>query len=193
MFGKDEAKRQKKLAEEKERQSQAFMQQAAAPTPLQSAEDRANLEFLDWESGKAGPVDVMKAPGLSPWLDLYNSAAKEREDGQMGTGLFRLGQNGANPTAVAMADRLNNERRREAAGGALANVLRQRSAQAHGYVLPSSSLTQGRQLTLAGIGSSNASNAWARAMQASQNSGFFNSAFYRAMQENAERAAKAAG
>lgn len=192
MFGKKAAKKAEKLAEEKEAQSAQFMAQAATPSPLQTAEDKSNLEFLDWESGKSGPVDVEKAPGLNPYLDLYRASTAANEGTQEGQGLITMGAEGSNPELAALIKQNRADRQKQVAGGALADAYRQRSAAAHGYVLPSSSLTQGRQLSLAGLSSGNASDAWRRYQQAQQSSGFFNSAFYRAMQESAKAAAAGA-
>jgi hypothetical protein len=193
MFGKDEAKRQRKLAEQQQAQATQYMQQAAQPSPLELARQK---ELADWTTQTTGPgFDITKAAAMNPYLQLYNNAVAERDESQnfAGQGLFRLGQNGANPTAVAMMDRLNGERRRERAGGALENAFRVKDAQIRGDVMPLLGLQTQRGLTLSGQASGNANNAWARAMEASQNSGFFNSAFYKAMQESARSAAMAAG
>lgn len=74
MFGKHEAKRQRTLAEQLQQQADAYMQQASQPTPLQSAEDKANLDLLNWENGTNGPVDIRNAPGMAGYLDLTKRA-----------------------------------------------------------------------------------------------------------------------
>jgi hypothetical protein len=196
MFGKKTAKKMGALAEAQQKQAAQFTQQAATPPPLQSAEDKANLQFLDWENrtgefaGK--PLNVEEAPGMNPYLELYRRSTDPNEvDGAPGE--LAGGSGGVSPEYLAMLREQAANKRRERAGGALEDAFRQRSAAAHGYVLPSSSLTTQRNLTLSGQASGNANNAWARFLQQQQQSGFFNSAFYKAMRDMSRDAAMAGG
>jgi hypothetical protein len=170
---KEQQLQQQALAQQT--QFNQYLQQASQPTALQSAEDKNNLDFLDWESGKSGPVNVREAPGMSPWLSLYDDAVSNRDlEGSMGRGLLTMGKNGSNPNMAAQLDRLYSERRKQAAGGALENAFRQRSAAAHGYVLPSSSLSQNRTMGLMSATGNMAESSMNRYASYQPRPGFFN-------------------
>ena len=189
MFGKKAAKRAKEEAARLSALATKREEEAAKPTPLQSAEDAANLNFINWENGLSGPIDVTKAPGMGADLDLYNRAASEQDEDRQGIGLLRMGAEGSPAGLVSLIRQNRADRRRQAAGGALAEALRARSARAHGYVLPSTQVTQSRTLGLASLAGGRAETAEERAARLAMTSGFFNSNLFNQIMAGARTAA----
>jgi hypothetical protein len=189
MFGKKAARRAQEESNRLAALAARREEEAAKPTPLQSAEDAANLDFIDWESGKKGPVDVLSAPGLAGEVDLYRTATAADEGDQAGLGLLTMGETGSNPGLSSLIKQNRADRRKVVAGAGLADALRQRSARAHGYVLPSSSLTQARTMGLAGLAGGRAQGASQLANEMAMRSGFFNSKLFETLYNNAQRAA----
>ena len=128
---------------------------------------------------------------MGPDLALYNNAIANHDEDMAGTGLIRMGLNGADPNYLAQLDRLYKDRRQQRAAGALENAYRAHSARVHGYVLPSSELSQSRSLSLASLASGNASNGWTRYLDQMNKSGFFNSNLFNQYMATARTAAAA--
>jgi hypothetical protein len=196
MFGKKAAKEQGALAKAQQAQSDRLIQQADGPTPLQKLYEQNQLDFLDYENGTGSyagkPRDIADAPGMNPYLELYNNAVAQRADDTQGIG--ELGMAGqTNPAMMQLIRQNRADRRRESAAGALENAYRMRSAEAHGSVLPLTQLTQSRNMGLAGLASGNANNAWQRYLDQMNKSGFFNSNLYNQLQAGARAAAAGGG
>lgn len=178
-MNKGDKKKQSLLQQQMQQQQAQFgqyLQQASQPSALQSAWDARNQGILDWESGKNGPVDVMKMPGINPYLDLYNRAkAGEEEDQIMGKGMYALGGAGsANPEYMAMLNAQMRERRQQRAAGALENSVNSLLREAHGAVMPSASLSQSRTMGFASLTGGAADAATGRYASFTPRPGFFN-------------------
>lgn len=195
MFGKKAAKKANEQAASLAALAAKREEEAAKPTPLQAAEDASNLDFINWESGKSGPVDVLSAPGLAADVDLYRAATAADEGDYGGQGLLSMGDAGsaAQPGLSSLIKQNRADRRKVVAGAGLADALRSRSARAHGYVLPSSSLTQSRTMGLASLGAGRADSAQERAARLALGSGFFNSNLFNQLMGGAQTAARVWG
>lgn len=159
-MGKDHGRKEaEQQARQRELEAQQRMQQAAQPTPLQAHMEQDDLDFL---SAIKSPTFDIRDPklGLNPYLSLYDSAVKNRESERAGSGLLKLGTNAANPNIAARLNRLSDDRRREAAGGALENAFRMRNAEVTGSVMPLIQTAVNRNLSLAGMTSNRADNSW---------------------------------
>lgn len=154
MGGNKDKEKEKRLAEQQAQDRALFLQsfnQAREPTPLQKAWEEANLNFINWEQGKDGALDVLKAPGLGPALSLYRHAAAGQQGERQGIGALRMGLNATDPALAAKMAEQNKLRREQEAAGQLENAVATRSAEAHGSVLPLSQLNTNRSLSLAGM------------------------------------------
>jgi hypothetical protein len=181
MFGKKQAARQTALANQLQSQANQSLQQAAKPAPLQDYLSGLNLDFL--KEVHAPDFDVTASKSMSPYLSLYqNSIAAKNSDDDAGRGLFQLGSEGAtNP----YLKEYQNARRQQAAAGQLSDAFNRAYADAEGSVIPLSSLSQQRNLSVAGLANSASENAWARALQAQRSAGFLNSPLFRLLQQGA--------
>jgi hypothetical protein len=191
MFGKNAAKQQQQIAQQNQAQQTQFIQAAAQPTELQKRYEQSQLDFLDWEGGKDAPPDVTNAPGMAPYLDLYNHAKAGQEGERQGQGLVSMGLNASEPGLLAKLAEQSKARREQDAAGGLENALKLRSAEAHGSVLPLTSLNQNRTMGLASLASGNSNAGWARYLDQMNRSGFTNSNLFNQMMENARRGAAA--
>jgi hypothetical protein len=174
MFGKKAAKAAQQAAEKKEAAAEQSITQAAAPTPLQTAWEKANLDFLNWETGANGPVDVMKAPGLGVARSLFDYARTKQGNERQGIGALRMGLNATSPEAAANLAEQSALRRDQDAAGQLENAVALRSAEAHGSVLPLSALNTNRALSIADLRTGNARYAQSRADELQRTSGLWN-------------------
>ena len=132
---------------------------ASVPTPLESAYDKERLDWMNATSGKDGPLDVTKLPGMGPSLGLYNSASQRQQGERMGLGALRLGQDGSNPMLGQLLRSQQDDERQQAAAGGLENAYRMKDAEMRGSIMPLLGLQQNRTLGLAGIQSGNANQA----------------------------------
>lgn len=174
MFGKNTAKQAQQQANQQQQLANQYLQQANTKSPLQLAREK---ESTDWINQTTSPdFDVTKVSGMSPWLSLYRAATQNRADEQtMSSGLLRLGTNYSNPDQAAKLNRLQDDRRQEAAAGGLEQAFGLKDASERGDVMPLLGLQQSNNLALAGLSNSSAENAWTRYYNAQQNSGFLNS------------------
>lgn len=181
MFGKKTAKKAQEDAAKKSAAADLAVTQAAQPTPLQSAWEKSNLDFLDWESGKSGPVDVMKAPGLGVARSLFSYGRQKQENEKQGIGALRLGLNATSPEAAANLAEQAQLRREQDAAGQLENAVAARSAEAHGSVMPLSSLNLSRSMGIAGLRTGMSQYAQQRAEDLRRNSGIMSTTIGRAL------------
>jgi hypothetical protein len=154
--GRKEAEQQSRA---RELQAQSSLTTAAAPTPLQSQLEQNDLDFL---STIKSPTFDIRDPklGMNPYLSLYDSATKNRASERAGSGLLKLGTNSANPNIAANLNRLSDDRRREEAGGALANAFNQRNAEVTNSSMPLIQTAVNRNLHIADVQSGRADNSW---------------------------------
>lgn len=158
------ASRAQQQANAAQLQAQQAITTASQPTPLQQQLGQSDLDFLN---ASRSPTFDIRDPnlGLNPYLSLYDSAVANRDADKAGTGILRLGTNVQNPDIAASQERLNEERRREAAGGELENAYKLRSAEVTGSAMPLINLDTSRNLSLAGMQNQSAQNDWARYFQ----------------------------
>jgi len=158
--------REEREAQERLRQQEAadrersdrLLTAAEQPDPLEQRLKSENLGFLDWESGKNGPVDIQNAPGLAPYLDIYNKASQRREGERAGQGVVQLGMDQQNPELAARIREQQDVERQQAAAGDLENAYRAKSAEAHNSALPLINMANSRAMNLAGMASNTAAN-----------------------------------
>lgn len=191
MFGKKAAKEQGKLAQQQQAQTTQLIQQAQTKSPLELQREQ---EQLDWTRDTTSPsFDVTKTAALNPYLSLYQNAVANRNEDMAGTGILRLGTNQQNPNTAASLNRLLDERRRESAGGALAQAFAAKDAEMRGSLMPLLGLQNSRNVAVAGISSNNSNDAWRRYLQANQSAGFLNSNLFNQIMAGARTAATMGG
>jgi hypothetical protein len=155
---KDDKKKQADLEKQQAADRALFLQsyqKAEEPSPLQSAWEKQNLNYLNWENGEGAfagkPIDVMNAPGLGPEVSLYNHAREGQQGERQGIGALRLGLNASDPGLAANMAEQNKLRREQDASGQLENAVAMKTAEAHNSVMPLAQLDTSRNLSLAGM------------------------------------------
>jgi hypothetical protein len=108
---------------------------AEKPTPLEQRTSDDAMSWLDFTSGKNGPVDYTKAPGLVN-LGLYDEATANRFAERTATGGIEMGKDGGNATALAMRKTQLADQMGEARGANLANAVRAKDAEVRGSTVP---------------------------------------------------------
>jgi len=111
------------------------------------------MDWLDWSEGKKGPIDVTKAPGLGPSLDLYSRAKAGEQGERMGIGALRMGVEGSNPNLTSLLREQRQAHRERDAAGALEQAVAVNQADATGSIMPLVSLEQNKRMGLAGLAS----------------------------------------
>lgn len=192
MFGKKSARQQTALANQLQGQTNQAFTNASQPNPLQTALERQNLSILNWADGTSGPKDASAFPDQTG-MSLYNNAVQHRNQDRAGIGILRLGAGSENPDYLAMLREQQANEQQERAAGDLENYVTGRVAAARGESVPLINLTQDRQMGLASLSSGNSNNAWSRALQAQQSSGFLNSNLFNQLMGGARTAVGAYG
>lgn len=140
MKDKEDKKKQKILADQQAQDRQLFLEmfnKANAPDPLEERKRASSLAFLDSVEGKAGPFDVIKTPGMEPYLNLYEHAkAGEAADANTDTGMFQLGASGGSPNLIARMRDQSNTRKQERAAGDLSEAFAGKYAEVSGNTIP---------------------------------------------------------
>lgn len=163
--GASRAEREEQARQAREREQDRQFQtqvitQANKPDPFVDRLRQGGQRYLDWFEGKGDfegqPRDITKAPGFEPYLDLWGRARERRDSDRAGTGLFQLGARGANPNYVALLREQKDAERQQEAAGALGQAWSRHHADVTGSALPIASFDQSRNLSLAGLASSNA-------------------------------------
>lgn len=167
MGNKSDKKKQEELArqqaEDRARQ-QALLAAAAQPKPVETAVENQQLDWINTTSGKNGPIDVTKLPGMGPSYGLYDSAVNRQQGERMGIGALRLGAQGSSPNLSRLLQEQSTNQRQQSAAGQFENAYRFKDAEMRGSVLPLLGLQQSRSMGLAGLASGNANastNTWA--------------------------------
>jgi hypothetical protein len=149
-------------AEDRARQL-ALMTTASQPTELETAASKEKLDWLNATSGKSGPIDVTKLPGMGASWGLYDQASKRKSGERMGIGALRLGAQGSDPNLTNLLEQQSNDQRQQDASGAFENAYRYKDAEMRGSIMPLLNLSQNRTMGLASLGSNNANastSAW---------------------------------
>ena len=131
----------------------AYMAQAAAPKPLETALDTQSLDWLNATSGKNGPLDITSLSAMKPNLALYDAASKRQTGERMGLGALQLGAQGSNPMLSQLLRSQQDDQRQQDAAGGLENAYRLTDAQMRGSIMPLLGLQQNRTMGLAGMAS----------------------------------------
>lgn len=134
-------------------QQQQFLTIAAQEDPLEARLRQRSMDWLDWSEGKSGPIDVSKAPGMGPSLDLFNRARAGQQEERMGIGALRMGAQGTNADLANLLTEQRAARREQDAAGQLEGAVATRQAEATGSAMPLVSLAQNRRMGLAGLAS----------------------------------------
>lgn len=157
-----EERRLQQELETRNRQQQAmqtqFINLAATPDPLQERLRQRSMDWVDWSEGKNGPIDVTRAPGLGPSLNLYERARAGEQGERQGIGALRMGVQGSDPGLVSLLGEQRQAHRERDAAGALEQAVAVRGAEATGSAMPLISLEQNRRMGLAGLASNNAND-----------------------------------
>lgn len=159
-------KSDKKKQQELERQAaadraarDAAIATASQPRPLETAYDAERLGWLNATSGKDGPIDVAKLPGMGPSYGLYDAASKRQEGQRMGIGALGLGAQNTNPGLGQLLRQQSEDQRQQDAAGGLENAYRMKDAEMRNSVLPLLGLQQNRTMGLASLASGNSAQA----------------------------------
>lgn len=105
------------------KQADTLLGSSTAAIDTASHEDAATKEMrdywksiVDWDTGKAGPVDIHKLPGSGADIALFQDAKTQRDAGRVGRGFGTAGEN-VNPGFLDALDKeMENERSIEASG-----------------------------------------------------------------------------
>lgn len=162
MSNKSDRRRQQELerqAAADRAQRDALIAVAAQPKPLETAYDQERLGWLNATSGKDGPIDVTKLPGMGPSYGLYDAASKRQEGQRMGIGALGFGAQNTNPGLGALLRQQSEDQRQQEAAGQLENAYRLKDAEMRGSVLPLLGLQQNRTMGLASLASGNSNQA----------------------------------
>lgn len=133
------------------------------PSPYEQA---LNKEGLDWLNATSGGVkDVSTLPGMSPYLDIYNTASAKQQGQRYGLGSLRMGAEFANPNMLAAMAQQDESHRKQDAGVQLENAYRSRDAAVRGMAVPIINIGENRQQAKIGATAgmaANSNNAWAQ-------------------------------
>lgn len=156
---KEEALRQQNLAYQQQFQQQS---QAWQPSPYEQA---LNTEGLNWLKATSGGVkDVSTLPGMSPYIDIYNTASAKQKGQRYGLGSLKMGSEFANPNLLSALQTQDESHRKQDAGAQLEGAFQQRDASVRGMALPlinvGENRNQGKLAATAGM-AQNSTNAWA--------------------------------
>jgi hypothetical protein len=161
---REHTRRLEEIQRQQAQTQQQFLTLASQPDPLTERLRARDTAWLDWSEGKdaqgnAVPIDVTRAPGLGPSLNLYNRARLGEENERYGIGALRMGVQGSNPNLANLLKEQRTAHRERDAAGALEQAVATREAETTGSVLPLASLQQNQRMGLASLASGNANNA----------------------------------
>lgn len=150
---KEAQRRLEELQRQQMAQQQQFITLASQPDPLTERLRQRDIAWLDWSEGKNGPIDVTKAPGLGPSLDLYSRAKAGQNEERYGIGALRMGAQGTNADLANLLTEQRAAKREQEAAGGLERAVATREAETTGSILPLASLEQNKRMGLAGLAS----------------------------------------
>lgn len=151
-------------------QQQNAAAQAAAATQVQQNvaspyEQALNKEGLDWlNATHEGVHDVSTLPGMSPYIDIYNTASAKQQGQRYGIGSLKLGAEFANPNLLSALQTQDQSHRTQDAGAQLESGFRARDASVRGLAMPLINVDAGRDATNVGATTNmadTATGAWA--------------------------------
>lgn len=151
---KDDKRKQEELRRQQEQDRALFtqtFQQANTKSPLEQAREAEDLKWLNWSSGKDGPVDIMRAPGLGVARSLFDYGRARRDDPKQGVGVLRLGLNSTSPEYAANLAEQSQSRREEDAAGRLENAVALKDAAVRGDLGDLMRLQTSRNMGLASL------------------------------------------
>lgn len=100
-MGLSPGKDKKKVAAAETATNQAI-QNVTAPDPLEQAIRAKQQKIIDWENYAGPDKNILNAPGIGDYMDIYGSADQAAEDEMMGNGGLRL----ADPTSTAYSSQV---------------------------------------------------------------------------------------
>jgi hypothetical protein len=121
----------------------AAYNQANQVSPLQSAFEKSQLDFLNWD--KSNGKDVRNAPGLDSYIQIGQAAQAKANQERMGTGALALGGAGSEGYTSNLKSLRQNEMAQDFGTG-LENALASRRAEATNSVIPLAQLNNQRNM-----------------------------------------------
>lgn len=150
---REHQQRLEQLQRQQAAQQQQFLTLAAQPDPLTERLRQRDIAWLDWADQKDTPIDVSRAPGLGPSLDLFSRARAGQQEERMGIGALRMGAQGTNADLANLLTEQRTARREQEAAGGLERAVAMRNAEVTGSILPLAQMQQQQRLGLAGLAS----------------------------------------
>lgn len=101
---------------------------------------------------------------MSPYIDIYNTAAAKQKGQRYGIGSLKMGAEFANPNLLSALQTQDNSHRAQDAGAQLENAFQTRDASVRGMALPLINVgenRQGNKLSATAGMAANSTNAWA--------------------------------
>lgn len=165
MGNKSDQAKSKALEEQNRKYQESFQQQTAAwkPSPYEEALNKEGLDWLNATNG-AGPKDVAALPGMSPYIDIFNTASAKQQGQRYGLGSLKMGAELANPNMLAALAQQDESHRRQDAGAQLEGAYRSRNAEVRGMAMPVINIGENRAGAKVGAAAGmaqNANSAWA--------------------------------
>jgi len=160
---REHQQRLEELQRQQVAQQQQFITLAAQPDPLTERLRQRDIAWLDWADqkdaqGNATPLDVTRAPGLGPSLDLFNRAKAGQQSERQGIGALRMGLNASDPNLTSLLNQQSQAHREQDAAGGLERAVAMRNAETTGSILPLAQMQQQQRMGLAGLASNNAND-----------------------------------
>lgn len=164
MGNKSDKVKESALAAQNAAYQQQVQQQVAQwkPSPYEEALNEEGLSWLN--ATKGGVKDVSTLPGMSPYIDIYNTANAKQQGQRYGIGSLKMGAEFANPNLLSALQTQEQSHRTQDAGAQLENAYRSRDASVRGMAVPIINIgenrQQGKTSALTGL-AQNATNAYA--------------------------------
>lgn len=162
----NKADKQKEAAlQAQNQQYQALAQQQIAANKPSPYEDALNKEGIDWLNATNGGVkDVASLPGMSPYIDIYNTASAKQQGQRYGIGSLKMGAEFANPNLLSALQTQDQSHRAQDAGAQLEGAFKSRDAAVRGMAVPIINIGANRDATNVGAATglaNTATGAWA--------------------------------
>jgi hypothetical protein len=108
-MGLSPGKGKKKVNAQEAKATQAIAA-VAAPDPLEQKIREKQQRVIDWDAYQGGDKNILNAPGIGDYMDIYGSANQAAEAEQMGGGAIRLADPSSNAYAAQVKELGKNQR-----------------------------------------------------------------------------------
>lgn len=136
------------------------IQQVNVPTVFEQIAAKRLKAFTDWED-KAGPRDIMEAPGMNDMLDIYGSAESLANKKRLGNPAMALSGGGSGDYARQL-DSLDSQNRYDERAAGLSHGLQSAKAEAYGLGGSAADLESNRKSQYASLMSNQENNYYNR-------------------------------